>query len=374
MKIQTSKSQLHNATAGMQASLSEKNLAWTGMQTNSEGQVVLTASDWLLSVYHRIDCEIAEGGECFVPARLFADVMRELPEGTIQLETTESVLVVTAGSANEFYFKIPLIDEGVWPEPFPLKGETRINFNAVELSYMIEQVLPSIVSESQRHFATVGCFHKTDERRWRLVGSDSIRLSYCELEIDAERAELLPDSVCLQRRGLSELARLCGDEGEEIALYVIRDNTILVAESSRRQVFMRLAAVDYPRYFNSLPDEATLLMSKAERSAMQTVFRRALLAADKMHVVRMQYSKNKLLLSAHSSSECQEMLPLTNELKKNYKIDMNGKFILDILSTVVSDNVLVSFQGSDQPFTIVPEIEMPGCRSRHIIPPIQEER
>ena len=373
MKIQTSKHLLHNATAGMQASLSDKTLAWTALKTSGEGQVMLTASDWLLSVYHRIEGEVATAGECFVPSRLFADVVRELPEGTIQLETSDTVLVVTAGTADEFYFKIPLIEDGVWPEPFALQDEKKMCFGAVELAYMIEQVLPSIVAESTRHFATVGCFHKTEEGYLRLVGSDGIRLSYCEMKAEGD-VQQFPDNVCLPRRGLSELARMCGDEGEDISLYVMRDNTILAAETSRRQVFIRLAAVDYPRYFGSLPADETQLKSKVECNTMQTVIRRALLAADSTRVVRMRFSKNRLLLSAHSSSECKEVLPLDNSLSKSYKIDMNGKFILDILATVTSDNVWVSFEENDSPLTIVPEIELPACRSRHVIPPIQEER
>ena len=373
MKIQTSKHQLHNATAGMHASLSDKTLAWTALKSDGEGQVLLTASDWLLSVYHRIAGEVAEAGECFVPSRLFADVVRELPEGTIQLETRDAVLVVTAGTANEFYFKLPLIEDGVWPEPFVLQDERKIRFSALDLSYMIEQVLPSIDTESTRHFATVGCFHKTEEGYLRLVGSDGVRLSYCEIKAEGDKQHF-PDNVCLPRRGLSELARMCGDEGEELALYVIRDNTILAAESSRRQVFIRLSAVEYPRYFNSLPADDTQLKSKAGRVALQTVIKRALLATDSTRVVRMKFSKNRLLLSAHSSSECREVLPLENSLDKGYKIDMNGKFMFDILATVTSDNVWISFRGNDSPFTIVPEIELPACRSRHVIPPIQEER
>lgn len=372
MKIQTSKHQLHSATAGMHASLSDKTLAWTALKTSGQDQVSLTASDWLLSVYHRIESEVAEAGECFVPSRLFADVVRELPEGTIQLETHATVLVVTAGTAAEFYFKIPLIEDGVWPEPYVLQGEKKMCFSAVELAYMIEQVLPSIIAESQRPYATVGCFHKTEEGYLRLVGSDGIRLSYCEMKAEGD-SQQFPDNVCLPRRGLSELLRMCSDEGESLALYVMRDNTILAAESRRRQVFIRLAAVDYPRYFEALPAEETQLKSKVERTTLQTVIRRALLAADSTRVVRMQFSKNKLLLSAHSSSECQEALPLENSLDKSYKIDMNGKFMLDILATVTSDSVWVSFRGSDSPFTIVPEIELPACRSRHVIPPIQEE-
>ncbi len=373
MKFQISKRQLHSVTARMQASLSDKTLAWTALRANEQGQVLLTASDWLLSVYHRIDSEVAQAGECFVPSRLFADVVRELPEGTLQLETDAAVLVVTAGTADDFYFKIPLIEDGVWPEPFALQNEKKMRFSAIELAYMIEQVLPSIVSESQRPYATVGCFHKTEDGYLRLVGSDGIRLSYCEMKAEGD-SQQFPDNVCLPRRGLGELARMCGDEGDELALYVIRDNTILVADSGLRQVFIRMAAIDYPRYFEALPAEETQLKSKAERSALQMVIRRALLAADSTQVVRMQFSKNKLLLSAHSSSECQEVLPLENSLDKTYKIDMNGKFMLDILATVISDNVWVGFQGSDSPFTIVPEIELPACRSQHVIPPIQEGR
>ena len=373
MKIQTSKHQLNNATSGIQTSLADKSLAWLGMRTDSGKQLLLTAADWLMSIYHRIDCEVAVDGQAFVPARLFANVVRELPEGTIQLEVDTKSLLVTAGATNEFYFKLPLIEDVTWPEPFALQGETRMNFNAVELAYIIEQVLPSVAAESPRPYAAVGCLHKIETGCLRLVGTDSIRLSYSEMRLEDD-CQQFPDNICLSRRALSELVRVCGDGGETTALYVIKDNTILVAESSQRQVFIRLAAVDYPRYMGALPEMATQLVSKAECSALQTVIRRVLLATDSTRVVRMQFSKNRLLLNANSSSECQEVLPLDNSLDASYKIDMNGKFILDILATVVSDNVLISFQDSDSPLTIVPEIELPGCSSRHTIPPIQEER
>ncbi len=373
MKIQTSKHQLHRATAGMQACLADKVFSWTAVKTSGEGQILLTASDWLLSIYHRIDGEVAAAGECFVPSRLFSDVVRELPDGAIQLETNAKALVVTAGTAAEFYFKIPLIEDGVWPEPFVLQEEKKLHFGVVELSYMIEQVLPSIVTESSRSFATVGCFHQTEEGYLRLVGTDGVRLSYCEIRAEDDY-QRFPNTVCLPRRGLHELARMCGDEGEELALYVIQDKTILAAASERRQVFVRLAAVDYPQYSSHLPVVEKRLRSKVARTALQTVIRRALLAADSTRVVRMQFAKDRLVVSAHSSSECQEVLALQNSLAKTYKIDMNGKFILDILATMVSDNVWISFQGGDSTLTIEPEIELPACRSRHVIPPIQEER
>ena len=357
MKIQTAKQLLYNAAIRIQACLSEKKLAHVGLKTYGEDTLTLMASDWLLSVYHHVSCEISEHGESFVPAVLFVNVVRELPEGTIQLEKKDNALVITATS-SEFYFKLPLIEDGHWSQPFELDGEAQVKFAPTELSYMVEQVVPSIVAESPRPYGSVGYFHKTGADCLRLVGSDGYKLSYCEIPI-ADRH--FPDNICLSRRGLHELVRVCADDTEEVRIFVIRNNTVLAAKTRQSLVFIRLSAVDYPDYLDVLP-KSKLSTSKVERAALQTAIKRVLLATDNTRSIRMNFSRNKLLLQARNSnsSECQEALVVDNTLKGDHELNMNGKFILDILATVVSDTVIVSFQDADQPFVIVPEIEVAG--------------
>ena len=60
---------------------------------------------------------LKETGELFVPAKLFTDVVKELPDGDVSLQVEDSFLVVTGGQHGEFLIKIPKIEGKSWREP-----------------------------------------------------------------------------------------------------------------------------------------------------------------------------------------------------------------------------------------------------------------
>src|SRR5262245_43484077 len=96
MKIQIAKNLLVTATNRVQGAITERSLAQIGL--NAQGaQVQVAATDRILAVYSSLACEVMKGGTVFVPARLFSDVVKELPDGPVRLEQDGAYLVITAG-------------------------------------------------------------------------------------------------------------------------------------------------------------------------------------------------------------------------------------------------------------------------------------
>ena len=369
MKIQTAKQHLSNAASKIQACLSEKRMAQIAMKT-SDNRLTLTSSDWAISVYHHIECEVAEHGESFVPSALFANVVKELPEGAVQLERHETTLVVTAGGS--FSFKLPLIKDGSWIEPHTIDEKSEIEFDSVDFCYLLEQVLPSIRSDASRAYGTVGYLHRTTDGRLRLVGTDGCKLSYCEMVVEGESP--IPDKICLEKRGLAELAKICNDNKEKINVAVIKKNTVLAATTASRQMFIRVSEVDFPNYLDVLPIDMRY-KAVIDRHKLQGAMKRVLLATDNSHTLQVSFSNGELEVSASddsSSSESREVFAVDVSLKEPVTLDLNGKFILEFLSNIESDNISASFQDVDHPIVIVPQTEIPNCNSRHVLLPIKE--
>lgn len=369
MKIQTAKQLLSNAAAKIQACLLEKKLSQIAMKTD-DNRLILAAADWSISVYHHIECEVAEHGESFVPSSLFANVVKELPDGAVQLERHETGLAVTAGSS--FSFKLPLIKDIGWPEPHVIDEQMKLEFDPSDFGYLLDQVLPSVRIDASRAYGTVGCFHKTGDGRLRLVGTDGCKLSYCEMVIDGELP--IPDKICLEKRGLNELAKVCSDNPEKVSIAVIKNNTLLAATTANRQIFIRVSEVNYPNYVEALPGE---MRHKAviDRQKLQGAMKRVLLATDNSHTLQVSFSNGELEVSASndSSSESREVVAIdTSSLKEPVRLNVNGKYVLEFLASITSDNISACFQDTDHPIVVVPQTEIPNCKSRHVLVPIRE--
>ena len=93
MKIKISKSQLSTATQRAQGAITERSLAQIGLMAN-EHSLHLSVADRVLVVYCQMSCEMLKDGQAFVPARLFTDVVRQLPDGDVHLENKGSFLEI----------------------------------------------------------------------------------------------------------------------------------------------------------------------------------------------------------------------------------------------------------------------------------------
>ena len=372
MKIQTAKKLLSNAASRIQACLSEKRMAHIAMKT-FDNRLTLAASDWAISVYHHIDCEVAEHGESFVHSALFANVIKELPEGTVQLERHETTLVVTAGGS--FSFKFPLFKDGDgWPEPHEIDEKDELEFASDDFGYLLDQVLPSVRGDASRAYGTVGYLHRTTDGKLRLVGTDGCKLSYCEMVVDGDSP--VPDKICLEKRGLAELSKICSDDKdhkEKIKVAVIKKNSMLAATTASQQMFIRVSEVDFPDYLEVLPTDMSY-KAVIDRRKLQGAMKRVLLASDNSHTLQVSFSDGRIEVSASndSSSESREVFTIDASLKEAVKLDLNGKYILEFLSTTNSDNISAGFQDVDHPIVIVPQTETPNCKSQHVLLPIKE--
>ena len=209
MKVIVDKSSLSTATARSQGAVSEKNLAHIGLRAY-DGKLQLTAADRILVIYNAISSEVIEPGEVFVPARLFSDVVRELPDGVVKMEKTSQYLVIKAGENDEFVMKLPRIEEKKFQEAPVIDSDNCARIPSEKLRYIIEQVQFCVAHESPRNYGAVGFLHRPKKDVLRLVGTDGYRLSYSEIEMDLPE-HFLFSGLCLSKRALSELHRMCND-------------------------------------------------------------------------------------------------------------------------------------------------------------------
>lgn len=371
MHIIANKADLIAATTRLQGALSEKNLAHIGMRTVG-GNLQITAADRLLAVYCTIPGEIRSQGTAFVPAKLFSDVVKELPAGNVALNVADSWLVISAGEQNQFMMKLPLTKDAQWQDEPQMARSNSAKVPALQLAYMISQVQFTIATESSRNYGSVCLLHRVADKTLRLVGTDGFRLSYCDISFPMPE-NFLASGVCLAKRALGELARMCNEGFEQIELKISEDETNLCAQVEGYSIYLLLSAVKYPKYQGVLPAQLPEQVS-VSRQVLQNVARRILLAAGKTRALQLRFADSTLTMSSKNmgNAEGRERIPLTNYSGTTCNLAINGKYLSDIFSATTSDEVLIQFANEEKPIMVVPVNEPADCCSKHVLVPIRE--
>lgn len=371
MKFLVDSKALKISAARVQGTIADRSLSQIGIRTE-DGKVCFSSADRILAVYTKVDCRIEQPGTVFVPGKLFIDIAKEIPESTVTIQSASSNLIITAGVNGQFEMKIPLIEESEWRDVPEINATSQFTIESDRLSYMIEQVQFCVAQESPRNYGAVGYLHNSEKDKIRLVGTDGFRLSYCEVDVK-ESQKPLKNGICLSKTALTELHRMCNEGFEKVDISIDEEGSSFCASLPDYQIFVRLSSVKYPKYQNVLPS-ANLNIVKVSRPQLQSVTKRVLLASDKSRALQLTFSDSQLTVRSRTqgTSEGRESLPLPDFKGIDQGLYVNGKFLIDVFSTISSDELKLQFKSENDPILIVPDMEPKHCKSIHVLVPIKE--
>lgn len=369
MKIKISKSSLQSGMSRTQGALSEKNMGQVQISAK-DGVLRFTAKDNILAVYCSFKCEVGQQGEVTVHSKVFSDIVRELPVGDAQLFVSGTNLIIQAGEA--FEIKIPLVEDDVRVDPPQFNVLDTVRLSTEKLSYMIDQVQFCITQEGTPAYSAVGYLHKVGNTL-RIVGSDGYRLSISEVENIELPDSFLKTGICLTKRALNEISRMCSEPFDELELSIAENGSTVKFSVEGYEIYSRVSSVKYPKYEGVLPPEHPLNFSFS-RPQFQSVTKRVLLAADKSRVINLNFLGSSLTLSSRTigGSEGKETIELQNFDSPECRLAFNGKFLTDVFATTASGKLSFEYADHDTPVVIRPLEEPFSCSSKHVLVPIKE--
>ncbi len=141
MKIQTSKADLLQKVSKVHIAGSETRTS--GIALKAENHLLkMMGTDNSIAVYCWHPSEVLQEGYAIVPAKLFCDLVKELPEGKVVFEAKDDHMIVTAGLAGEFLMRLPLLSDGQWIEmPKHEVDKNRAKIKALSLAYILEPTI-----------------------------------------------------------------------------------------------------------------------------------------------------------------------------------------------------------------------------------------
>ena len=108
MKLQCSAQELItglvNATRALNARPATPILECVKLATG-EDEVFLTCTDGSLTICARVKAQVEEPGEVLLPGRLFAEIARKLPEGTVSIKKKKKMVATIRCAPRCFWLR-----------------------------------------------------------------------------------------------------------------------------------------------------------------------------------------------------------------------------------------------------------------------------
>ena len=179
----------------------------------------LKATDLDLEVIETIAAEVAPGGSTTVPAHMFYEIVRKLPEGSqIVLEASgdRAVLAIRAGRSR---FTLQTLPESDFPDLAAGDMTHKFTLPAADLKRLIDKTQFAISTEETRYYLNGIYLHIAGTGKTatlRAVATDGHRLAQVELPLPDGAAGM--PGIIVPRKTVGEVQRLIEDSDAEVAI------------------------------------------------------------------------------------------------------------------------------------------------------------
>ncbi len=370
MRVTISKGQLLLGLQRVQNVVERRNtmpiLSNALLKTEAGGLSVIS-TDLEVGIQSVLPAEIQEEGAITVKARSLLDIVRELPDTNIQLQTMEnSRLEITAKKSVFNIVGLPFED---FPEVPSLSAEDPtqyVRMNGTVVISMLDKTLYAASTDEARYHLN-GVYFETvnptpadqngqneQKKCFRMVATDAHRLALVESQevlFDEAGWKVFEEGVIVPRKGLNELRRLLA-EGREDFFVCIRNRTLYV---KRENIFlsMRLIEGKYADYRRIIPEPSPTPVTLNREEFLSSLKRIALMANDKSRSLTLQLNPGILQLSSQSPElgDAQEDLSIAYE-GEGIKIGFNSRYLIDAVSTMDGESVVLELRGKQNPGVI----------------------
>ncbi len=322
----------------------------------TDGQKVkLSATDLEIGVNCYIKADVQKEGGITIPAKRFADIIRELPDGDIEIKADETKQINIKSAKSKF--TLMGIDKKEYPTLPEFPKDNVVKIKTSVLNSLFKKTVFAVSKDEQRYVLN-GVYLLIDKGDIKAVATDGRRLAYiCEKTNDAK----VSGKSIIPTKAVSDILRLLSlnDKIEEATLG-FSDNQAAV-EIGDITFQANLIEGVFPNYEQVIPKKSNSKIKIKTEEFMAAIKQMAPLtsgkiASDKTSAVKLTFDKNRLAVSANTaglgSGETEIEIEYSGE---QTDINFNPNYVKDILQNIEDANVQFSYTTSQNPVVLTPE-------------------
>jgi len=316
------------------------------------GNLLITASDLQTSVIVELQVESKEDGSVAIPAKILIDTLKNLPEQPVTFSIDDQNYNIEINSDNGKY---KLAGEN--SADFPKVPGVSDGFSAIINSEILNSAISNTIfstSTDELRPAMTGVFFKLSQNSGTYVSTDGHRLvKYIRTDIKGDEVD---HDMILPRKSLNLLKSIIpSDKSSEIKLEFNASNAFFTFENVK--MVCRLIDERYPDYDNVIPNDNSNSVTLDKSEILGSLKRISIYANKTTNQVRFKISGSEILISAEDldfSNEANERISCDHD-GDDIEIGFNAKFLIEMLSNIESEKVLLKLSEPNKAGLLIPE-------------------
>ena len=310
-----------------------------------QGTLRLTATDLDIGISCVIPVDAQELGIITLPAKRFSDIIRDLPGDEVVVTTKKNnAVIIETGSCQ---FKIIGLPGEEFPKLPEFQNKEAIKLQQATLKHILS-LTSFAVSFDETRYVLNGILFKFYKNNLTLVATDGKRLAIAEKTLQQDIGSNV--DIIIPFKTIQELNRNLKDEGE---LSLILSANQVLFDLGATVIISRLIEGEFPDYQQVIPPVSGNKIRVGRQEFLLAIKRAALLATPDYQAVKLEFFKNKLVISKSTPDigESQEEIAVEYQ-GKEMAIGFNPGYLTDVLKNLQDEKVEFEISDSEKPGVI----------------------
>ena len=322
-----------------------------GILCRAASGLSLTGYNMETAITYLIDAEVSDPGSCILPAKLFGDIIRRLPEGPVTVVVDENYKVSIRSGYASFNISAESADE--YPE-LPDVGDGRaIRIPQTAMKELIGGTIFAVSDNLSRPIHTGVKFEVADDAI-SAIAVDGFRLARRTYHLENPTGRTL--NFVVPAQGLKEVEKILTD-GEEDVAFTLGSRHILF-QIGGATLICRLLEGDFLDWRRVVPTNCPIKLTAHVSDLASSIERVGLIVSEKYKSpVRCVFSNQVLNMRTNTTiGEAQDRCVIAGD-GKELEIGFNVRYLADALKAIPSEEVVLELTNGLSPIVLTPAEE-----------------
>ena len=308
----------------------------------------LTGYNMETAITYLIDAEVSHVGQCILPAKLFGDIIRRLPEGPVTVVVDENYKVsIRAGYAS---FTISAEPADDYPSLPDVGSGRSIRIPQTALKELIGGTIFA-VSENQGRPIHTGVKFEVEDTTVSAIAVDGFRLARRTYHTQEPTGREL--SFVVPSQGLKEVEKILSDAEADVA-FTLGTKHILF-QIGQATLICRLLEGDFLDWRKVVPNNCPIRLAANVGELSSSIERVGLIVSEKYKSpVRCVFSNQTLQLRTNTTIGAAEDRCSIAGDGKELEIGFNVRYLADALRAIPSEEVALELTNGLSPIVMTP--------------------
>jgi len=315
--------------------------------------IIFTGTDLEIGLKQNIPAEIFETGILTLPAKKLFEVARESASKTISFkEEDKNWVTITAGSS---IYKLAGMVSDEFPQFPEYDEQAMVEMESAVIGDLVDKTIFSIAQDKENMYSlTAALLSKIEEdgkTQFRMVSSDGHRLTIMTKESESGAELQLNPITLIPHRGVQEIRKFA-EERDTFTFGIEKKQAVLKSDDSL--LVIRLMEGEFPNFENILNVISMDNVIQINRiSFLESLKRINLFTEDMFHGIRLEITKNKMILTSQNADFGSARDEITVEYNgEPLSLGFNCRYFIDALQVMEGEIIQAAISSDESPCLI----------------------